>query len=81
MLKMEIKILVGEGIKAGELTIYPVARLSILITADMSIHGFWLSPLALIVTALELKPSFIVSLTGEKIDHAELIEMTNALKK
>ncbi|MDD1753769.1 MAG: hypothetical protein LUQ38_11865 [Methanotrichaceae archaeon] len=78
---MEIKILIGESIIAGELTIYPIARLSILRTADMSVQNFWLSPLALVVTVPELKAPFIVSLTSEKIDHAKLIDMTNALQK
>jgi len=78
-LKMEIKMLVGESIIAGELTIYPIARLSILRTADMSFQNFWLSPLALVVTVPELKAFFIVSLTSEKIDHAELIEIVNGL--
>ena len=78
-LKMEIKMLAGDSIIAGELTIYPIARLSILRTADMSFQNFWLSPLALVVTVPELKAFYIVSLTNEKIDHSELIEMVNGL--
>ena len=78
-LKMEIKMLVGRSIIAGELTIYSIARLSILRTADMSVQSFWLSPLALVVTVPELKAFYIVSLTNEKIDHSELSEMVNGL--
>jgi len=76
---MEIKMLAGDSIIAGELTIYPIARLSILRTADMSVQSFWLSPLALVVTVPELKAFYIVSLTNEKIDHSELSEMVNGL--
>jgi hypothetical protein len=73
---MEIEILVGESMVAGKLIIYPIARLSILRTADMSVQSFWLSPLALVITEPETNASSIVSLTSEKIDNVELTKMT-----
>ncbi len=62
-LRTEIKTLIGRCIVAGDKTIYPIARLSILKTADMSVQSFCLSPLALVIISPEFKEFSIISLT------------------
>jgi hypothetical protein len=65
---MDFKTLVGKGISIGQLSLYPVARLSILKAIDESIQSFWLSPIAFIVTGPGFDVPLTLSINNEKFD-------------
>jgi hypothetical protein len=65
---IDFKTLVGKGISIGQLSLYPIARLSILKAIDDSIQSFWLSPIAFIVTGPGFDVPFTLSINNEKFN-------------
>ena len=62
---VETKIRVDKEIKAGDRTLFTVARISIMKTQDGAILGIWLTPLAMLI--VEPGQQYAISFTEEKL--------------
>jgi uncharacterized spore protein YtfJ len=71
------RITAGEPLKAGNRTLFPVAKVTILST-EMAILGIIVAPLAIIV--VEKRDEYLVSLTGETMTLKTLMQMEPSLR-
>ncbi|MCJ7445445.1 MAG: hypothetical protein MUO26_13125 [Methanotrichaceae archaeon] len=78
--KIESRMLIGKGVPMGLLTLYPIAKLSILKVADNYVQSFWLSPLAIIITGPGFDEPYILPTINEKFD-LEQIDIPADLRK
>ena len=76
---METEIIVGKKMEAGNRSLYPVIKVSILKTEQGRILGSWLTPLALLV--FEPGGHYAISLEGKKMTTEQIIELAPSLKK
>ncbi len=76
---IETEIRISSEIKAGDRAIYAVARITILRIWKGHIAGGWTTPLALLI--IEPGEQYAVSIKGEKMDLAEIMEMAPSLKE
>jgi uncharacterized spore protein YtfJ len=70
---------VGEAIKIGDRTIYPVNQVSTLNRNGTGFFGVWISPLAIVV--VEPTQKYAISLTSETITLDKLLEKAPSLKE
>ncbi|MCX6675964.1 MAG: hypothetical protein NTW84_06075 [Methanothrix sp.] len=75
---METEIIVGKKMEAGNRSLYPVIKVSILKTEQGRILGSWLNPVALLV--FEPGGHYAISLEGEKMTSEQIIELAPSLK-
>lgn len=77
--RVDIEISVGEPMKIEGRHIYPVAKISIVKTAEGGVVGSWMTPLAMLV--IESNEVYAISLTDNKISVNQLAKMAPSLKK
>jgi uncharacterized spore protein YtfJ len=75
---VETEIIVGKKMEAGNRSLYPVIKVSILKTEQGRILGSWLTPLALLV--FEPGDHYAVTLEGKKMTPEQIIELAPSLK-
>jgi uncharacterized spore protein YtfJ len=75
---VETEIIVGKKMEAGNRSLYPVIKVSILKTEQGRILGSWLNPVALLV--FEPGGHYAISLEGEKMTSEQIIELAPSLK-
>jgi uncharacterized spore protein YtfJ len=75
---IEIKILVGEEIKAGERTIFTVIKIVILKANDGRIIGSWITPLAMLI--VEHGKQYAISIKGERMTIDAIMDLAPSLK-
>jgi len=75
---VETEIIVGKKMEAGNRSLYPVIKVSILKTEQGRILGSWLNPVALLV--FEPGGHYAISLEGEKMTTEQIIELAPSLK-
>jgi hypothetical protein len=64
---------IGQPLKIGDRTLYPVIIVSTLNTKERSFSGAWISPLAMVV--VEPTQKYAVPLTDEPIDLEQILEL------
>ncbi len=70
---------VGEVLKIGDRTLYPVIQVSTLNRNGKGFFGVWISPLAIVV--VEPTQKYAISLTSEAITLDQLLEKVPSLKE
>lgn len=75
---VETEIRVGKELKAGDRSLYPLVRVSIIKTVEGRVLGSWLTPLAMLV--IESRAQYAVSITGEEMAVERIIELAPSLK-
>jgi uncharacterized spore protein YtfJ len=76
---IDIEISVGEPMKIEDRHIYPVAKISIVKTAEGGVVGSWMTPLAMLV--IESNEVYAISLTDNEVSVNQLAKMAPSLKK
>lgn len=77
--RVDIEISVSEPMKIEDRYIYPVAKISIIKTAEGGVAGSWITPLAMLV--IEPNRVYAISLTDNEISVNQLAKMAPSLKK
>lgn len=77
--EVETDISVGEVLKIGDRTLYPVIQVSALNRKRKGFFGVWVSPLAMVV--VEPTRKYVISLISETITLDQLLEMVPSLKE
>ncbi|MCP8304114.1 MAG: hypothetical protein H3Z50_01375 [archaeon] len=77
--KTETDTVVGEALKIGDRTLYPVIRVSTIKREGEGFFGAWVSPLAMVV--VEPAQEYAIPLTDETITLEKLLEMVPSLKE
>jgi len=75
---MEMRVIVGKEIKAGDKTIWPVMKISILNTCEDSVQAIQLTPLAMLV--IEPAGQYAISFAGEPMTIEAIIELAAPLR-
>lgn len=77
--KVKTDTLIGEALKIGDRTLYPVIQVSTLNRKGQNFFGAWVSPLAMVV--VEPTQEYAIPLTDETITLEQLLEMVPSLKE
>ncbi|MFZ3148916.1 MAG: hypothetical protein WA137_07730 [Methanothrix sp.] len=76
--EMDMKIMVGKKIKAGDRTIWPVMRISILKTFEDRAQAIQITPLAMLI--IDPAGQNAVSFEGEPMTTEAILELAAPLK-
>ncbi len=76
--EIETQIQVGKEIKAGERTLFPLIKITILKAAGGNVLGVQLTPFALLITEPEMQ--YAISPEGENMEVEALLELSPSLK-
>jgi hypothetical protein len=77
-LKVDSETFVGDPIKVGDRSIYPVLKSSIIKAGDGKVIAIWTYPEALAIT--EFEETYLASLTNEEISLDELLDQVPSLR-
>jgi uncharacterized spore protein YtfJ len=75
---MDMRVFVGKEIKAGNRTIWPVMRISILKTCEERIQAIQITPLAMLI--IEPSGQYAVSFDGEPMTIEAILELAAPLR-
>jgi len=78
LLDMDVRVMVGKEIKAGDRTIWPVMRISILKTCEDRTLAIQITPLAMLI--IEPAGQYAVSFAGEPMTIEAIIELAAPLR-
>jgi uncharacterized spore protein YtfJ len=76
---MDMRVLVGKEIKAGDRTIWPVMRIFVLKARDDGIQAIQITPLAMLI--IEPAGQYAVSFDGEPMTIEAILELAAPLKE
>ena len=76
--EMDMRVLVGKEIKAGDRTIWPVMRASILKTCEDRILAIQIIPLAMLI--IEPEGQYAVSFEGKPMTIEAILELATPLR-
>lgn len=74
----DMRVMVGKEIKAGDRTIWPVMRISILNTCEDRILAIQITPLAMLI--IEPAGQYAVSFAGEPMTIEAILELAAPLR-
>ncbi|MCP8311205.1 MAG: hypothetical protein L6N95_01965 [Candidatus Methylarchaceae archaeon HK01B] len=77
--KIETDTVVGEALKIGDRTLYPVIRVVTINREGEGFFGVWVSPLAMVV--IEPAQEYALPLTEETVTLEKLLEIVPSLKE
>jgi uncharacterized spore protein YtfJ len=75
---MDMQVRVGKEIKAGDRTIWPVMKISILKTCEDKIMAIQVTPLAMLI--IEPAGQYAVSFDGEPMSIEAILELASPLR-
>jgi uncharacterized spore protein YtfJ len=75
---MDMRVFVGKEIKAGDRTIWPVMRISILKTFEDRVQAIQITPLAMLI--IEPAGQYAVSFDGEPMTIEAILELAAPLR-
>jgi uncharacterized spore protein YtfJ len=75
---MDMQVRVGKEIKAGDRTIWPVMKISILKTCEDRIMAIQVTPLAMLI--IEPAGQYAVSFDGEPMSIEAILELASPLR-
>ena len=75
---MDMRVFVGKEIKAGDRTIWPVMRISILKTHEDRVQAIQITPLAMLI--IEPAGQYAVSVDGEAMTIEAILELAAPLR-
>jgi hypothetical protein len=75
---MDMQVRVGKEMKAGDRTIWPVMKISILKTCEDKIMAIQVTPLAMLI--IEPAGQYAVSFDGEPMSIEAILELASPLK-
>ena len=75
---MDMRVFVGKEIKAGDRTIWPVMRISILKTCEDRVQAIQITPLAMLI--IEPAEQYAVSFDGEPMTIEAILELAAPLR-
>jgi uncharacterized spore protein YtfJ len=75
---MDMRVFVGKEIKAGDRTIWPVMRISILKTCEDRVQAIQITPLAMLI--IEPAGQYAVSFDGEPMTIEAILELAASLR-
>ena len=78
LLEMDMRIFVGKEIVAGNRTIWPVMRISILKTCEDRVQTIQITPLAMLI--IEPAGQYAVSFDGEPMTIEDILELAAPLR-
>ncbi|MEI6102967.1 MAG: hypothetical protein WCP70_03385 [Methanothrix sp.] len=76
---MDMRVLVGKEIKAGDRTIWPVMRIFVLKTREDGIQAIQITPLAMLI--IEPAGQYALSFDGEPMTIEAILELAAPLKE
>jgi hypothetical protein len=76
--EMDMRVLLGKEIKAGERIIWPVMRISVLKTLEDRVQAIQITPLAMLI--IEPTGQYAVSFVGEPMTIEAIIELAAPLR-
>jgi uncharacterized spore protein YtfJ len=76
---MDMQVMVGKEIKAGDRTIWPVMRIFVLKTREDRIQAIQITPLAMLI--IEPAGQYAVSFDGEPMTIEAILELATPLKE
>lgn len=76
--EVDMRILVGKEITAGDRNIWPVMRISILKTCEDSVQAIQITPVAMLI--IEPKGPYALSFEGEPMTIEAILEMAPSLR-
>jgi uncharacterized spore protein YtfJ len=78
-IEMKMRVIVGKEIKAGDKTIWPVIKISILKTCEERVQAIQITPLAMLIT--EPAEQYAVSFSGEPMTIEAIIDLASPLRE
>jgi hypothetical protein len=75
---MDVQVRVGKEMKAGDRTIWPVMKISILKTCEDKIMAIQVTPLAMLI--IEPARQYAVSFDGEPMSLEAILELASPLR-
>jgi len=76
--EIDMRVIVGKEIKAGDKTIWPVIKISILKTCEESVQAIQITPLAMLITGPA--EQYAVSFSGEPMTIEAIIDLAAPLR-
>jgi uncharacterized spore protein YtfJ len=76
---MDMRVMVGKEIKAGDRTIWPVMRIFVLKTREDRVQAIQITPLAMLI--IEPAGQYAVSFAGEPMTIEAILELAAPLKE
>jgi uncharacterized spore protein YtfJ len=77
-LDMDMRFIVGKEIKAGDKTIWPVMKITILKTCEDRVQAIQITPLAMLI--IEPAGQYAISVAGEPMTIEAIIELAAPLR-
>lgn len=77
-LDIDMRVIVGKEIKAGDKTIWPVMKTTILKTCEDSVQAIQITPLAMLI--IEPAGQYAVSFAGEPMTIEAIVELAAPLR-
>jgi len=76
--EMDMQVLVGKKIKAGDRTIWPVTRIMVIKSCEDRVQAIQLTPLAILI--IEPAGSYAISFSGEPMAIEAILELAPPLR-
>jgi len=76
--EMDLRVIVGKEIKAGDKTIWPVMRISILKTCEEKVLAIQITPIAMLV--IEPTGQYALSFAGEPMTIEDITKLAPPLR-
>jgi hypothetical protein len=77
-IEMDMRVIVGKEIKAGDKTIWPVIKISILKTCEERVQAIQITPLAMLIT--EPAEQYAISFAGGPMTIEAIIDLAAPLR-